>query len=102
MTEKSDKQDNVKEMIQTFLSLARDLKESPLKDDFKRFVTLLISSSVTLEIVLKGIEAKKDKAQSIQHDDMVYPATFVANFWKKIEEMLIATYQENKGDKDGE
>ena len=100
--DEKEKQANVKEMIKTFLSMSEDLKESPLKNDFKRFVGLLISSSVTLEIVMKGLEAKIDKAQSLQHDDTVYNAMFTVRFWKKIKDMMIETYQENRGLKDVE
>lgn len=92
----TNKQQNVVNMIKTFVELSKEIPDGKLKDEFKSFIYRLTLGNMSLPKMLDWIEGKIQDASTIKHQDLQTNAKATKKFWENIQDMIINTYKENK------
>lgn len=91
------KEENVREMLMEMGKLYKNMQDSELKDEYGKFLLMMSSGSVPLEIVLGNIEGKIRKAMEARSSTTTsVNSKTVVQFWKNIRDLIVETYKENK------
>ncbi len=88
---KKEKVDNFTNMLTDYHNMLKELEDSKLKKQFKRFIYGMTSNNIPFKSMLMSIESM----MSDPEQDRVYSSKFIINFWKKVQKILVDTYTEN-------
>ena len=95
---RQDNVDNYKTMLEEYNKMLQGLKDSRLKEQFKRFVYGVTSNKVPFKSIMLQLESFINESDNVSNGDTTYPSKFIIKFWKKVQKIFIDTYKESKRD----
>ncbi len=92
----NQKQENVVGMIKTMKGMLDELPESKLKQEFGRFLHMMVTESAPFKTILMVLEKNTNQNTQMVNQDTVNTPKMITSFWKKVQKLVIDTYKENR------
>jgi len=88
--------ENIKKMFVSLGEIYNRMSDSPLKKEYRRLLYFIQSNKADIKKILDSIEKKIKTYEKSTHKIEGLDNKEVVDFWKRIKDILLNTYNDNK------